>query len=114
MTQNTIKPSEISDILLGQLKDIDTTVHFEETDPGAAVQPSVCVVHRGEGGDQVAGLPEVLGIAVVRVGHLEEAVRQPPVEGTFRCRDLQFVEGLLGDGEVSVDLLVGYDVLHSR
>ncbi len=31
MTQNTIKASEISDILLGQLKDIDTTVHFEET-----------------------------------------------------------------------------------
>ena len=31
MTQNTIKASEISEILLGQLKDIDTTVHFEET-----------------------------------------------------------------------------------
>ena len=31
MAQNTIKASEISEILLGQLKDIDTTVHFEET-----------------------------------------------------------------------------------
>ena len=28
---NSINPSEISDILLKQLKDIDTSLHFEET-----------------------------------------------------------------------------------
>ena len=27
---NNIKPSEVSDVLLQQLKDIDTSLHFEE------------------------------------------------------------------------------------
>ena len=30
MAQNNIKPSEVSQVLLQQLKDIDTSLHFEE------------------------------------------------------------------------------------
>ena len=45
MTQNTIKPSEISDILLGQLKDIDTTVHFEETGKVLQVSDGVARIY---------------------------------------------------------------------
>ena len=42
MAQN-IKPSEISDILLNQLKDIDNSIHFEET--GKVLQVSDGVAH---------------------------------------------------------------------
>ena len=45
MTQNTIKASEISDILLGQLKDIDTTVHFEETGKVLQVSDGVARIY---------------------------------------------------------------------
>ena len=45
MTQNTIKASEISEILLGQLKDIDTTVHFEETGKVLQVSDGVARIY---------------------------------------------------------------------
>ena len=45
MTQNTIKASEISDILLSQLKDIDTTLRFEETGRVLQVSDGVARIH---------------------------------------------------------------------
>ena len=54
-------------------------VHIEETYPGTAIQPRMGVVDGSERGHYVPALPEVLGIGVVAVGHLEEAVRQTSV-----------------------------------
>ncbi len=53
--------------------------HVEESDAGAAVEPCMGVVHGSEGRDIVPALLEVLGIGVVAVRHLEEAVREASV-----------------------------------
>ena len=53
--------------------------HVEESDTGPAVEPGMGVVHRREGRDVVPALLEVLGIGVVAVRHLEEAVREASV-----------------------------------
>jgi len=76
----------------------------------------VGVVDRGERRDDVPGLPEMLGVVVVRDGHLHEAVREPAVVGLLRGGYLDLVEGPAGDVQVPVDALVGDDVLllHGR
>ena len=45
MWQNSIKPSEISEILLNQLRDIDTSVHFEETGKVLQVSDGVARIY---------------------------------------------------------------------
>jgi len=45
MAQNNIKPSEISEILLNQLKDIDTSLHFEETGKVLQVSDGVARIY---------------------------------------------------------------------
>ena len=45
MAQNTIKASEISDILLEQLRGIDTTVGFEEVGTVLTISDGVARIH---------------------------------------------------------------------
>ena len=45
MAQNNIKPSEISEILLGQLKDVDNSLHFEEVGKVLQVSDGVARIY---------------------------------------------------------------------
>ncbi len=108
MTQNTIKPSEISDILLGQLKDIDTTVHFEETGKVLQVSDGVARIYglvNAEAGELLefdSGVKGVVmnleedNVGAVLLGPTDQVKEGMPVRRLGRIASINVGEGMVG------------------
>ncbi|MCR5518885.1 MAG: F0F1 ATP synthase subunit alpha [Bacteroidales bacterium] len=108
MTQNTIKPSEISDILLGQLKDIDTTVHFEETGKVLQVSDGVARIYglvNAEAGELLefdSGVKGVVmnleedNVGAVLLGPTDQVKEGMPVRRLGRIASIDVGEGMVG------------------
>ena len=108
MTQNTIKPSEISDILLGQLKDIDTTVHFEETGKVLQVSDGVARIYglvNAEAGELLefdSGVKGVVmnleedNVGAVLLGPTDQVKEGMPVRRLGRIASIEVGEGMVG------------------
>ena len=108
MTQNTIKASEISDILLSQLKDIDTTVHFEETGRVLQVSDGVARIHglvNAEAGELLefeSGIKAVVmnleedNVGAVLLGPTDQVKEGMSVRRLERIASINVGEGMVG------------------
>ena len=108
MTQNTIKASEISDILLGQLKDIDTTVHFEETGKVLQVSDGVARIYglvNAEAGELLefdSGVKGVVmnleedNVGAVLLGPTDQVKEGMAVRRLGRIASINVGEGMVG------------------
>ena len=106
--QNNIKPSEISDILLAQLKDIDTTVHFEQTGKVLQVSDGVARIYglvSAEAGELLefdSGVKGVVmnleedNVGAVLLGATDLVKEGMPVRRLGRIASIEAGEGLLG------------------
>ena len=108
MSQNTIKPSEISDILLAQLKDIDTTVHFEETGRVLQVSDGVARIYglvNAEAGELLefeSGIKAVVmnleedNVGAVLLGPTDQVKEGMSVRRLCRIASIAVGEGMVG------------------
>ena len=108
MTQNNIKASEISDILLGQLKDIDTTVHFEETGKVLQVSDGVARIYglvNAEAGELLefdSGVKGVVmnleedNVGAVLLGPTDQVKEGMPARRLGRIASISVGEGMVG------------------
>ena len=108
MSQNTIKPSVISDILLAQLKDIDTTVHFEETGRVLQVSDGVARIYglvNAEAGELLefeSGIKAVVmnleedNVGAVLLGPTDQVKEGMSVRRLCRIASIAVGEGMVG------------------
>jgi len=108
MSQNTIKASEISDILLAQLKDIDTTVHFEETGRVLQVSDGVARIYglvNAEAGELLefeSGIKAVVmnleedNVGAVLLGPTDQVKEGMSVRRLCRIASIAVGEGMVG------------------
>ena len=105
---NNIKPSEISEVLLQQLKDIDTSLHFEETGKVLQVSDGVARMYgleKAESGELLEFESGVKGIVMnleqdnvgaVLLGPTDEVKEGMSVRRTKRIASIQVSEKMLG------------------
>ena len=107
MAQN-IKPSEISDILLNQLKDIDNTLHFEEIGKVLQVSDGVARIYglrNAESGELLEFDNGVMAVAMnleednvgaVLLGPTDQVKEDMTVRRTGRIASIRVGESMLG------------------
>ena len=108
MSQNSIKPSEISEILLNQLRDIDTSVHFEETGKVLQVSDGVARIYglvNAESGELLefeSGVKAVVmnleedNVGAVLLGSTELVKEGMGVHRTGRIASINVGESMIG------------------
>ena len=105
---NNIKPSEISQVLLQQLKDIDTSLHFEEIGKVLQVSDGVARMYgltNAESGELLEFESGVMGVVMnleqdnvgaVLLGPTDEVKEGMTVRRTRRIASIQVGESMLG------------------
>lgn len=105
---NNIKPSEISEVLLSQLKDIDTSLHFEEIGKVLQVSDGVARMYgltNAEAGELLEFESGVMGVAMnleqdnvgaVLLGPTDEVKEGMTVRRTGRIASIKVGESMLG------------------
>ena len=105
---NNIKPSEVSDVLLQQLKDIDTSLHFEEVGKVLEVSDGVARMYglrNAEAGEMLEFESGVTGVVmnleednvgVVLLGPTDEVKEGMLVRRTGRIASIKVGEEMLG------------------
>ena len=108
MAQNSIKPSEISDILLSQLKDIDNTLHFEEIGKVLQVSDGVARIYglrNVESGELLEFENGVMAVAMnleednvgaVLLGPTDQVKEDMTVKRTGRISSIMVGESMVG------------------
>ena len=108
MAQNTIKPSEISDILLAQLKDIDVTLKYEEVGGVLQVSDGVARIYglaNAEAGELLEFASGVMGVVMnleednvgaVLLGPSDQVKEGMKVRRTGRIASINVSEKMLG------------------
>ena len=108
MAQYNIKPSEISDVLLGQLRDVDTSVHFEEVGTVLQVSDGVARMYglsNAEAGELLEFEGGVMGVVMnleednvgaVLLGPTDHIKEGMTVRRTGRIASLMVGESMLG------------------
>ena len=105
---NNIKPSEISEVLLSQLKDIDTSLHFEEIGKVLQVSDGVARMYgltNAEAGELLEFESGVMGVVMnleqdnvgaVLLGPTDEVKEGMTVRRTGRIASIKVGESMLG------------------
>ena len=105
---NNIKPSEVSDVLLQQLKDIDTSLHFEEVGKVLEVSDGVARMYglrNAEAGEMLEFESGVTGVVMnleednvgaVLLGPTDEVKEGMLVRRTGRIASIKVGEEMLG------------------
>ncbi|MBR4756966.1 MAG: F0F1 ATP synthase subunit alpha [Bacteroidales bacterium] len=105
---NNIRPSEISQVLLQQLKDIDTSLHFEEIGKVLQVSDGVARIYgltSAEAGELLAFESGVMGVVMnleqdnvgaVLLGPTDEVKEGMTVRRTQRIASIKVGESMLG------------------
>ena len=105
---NNIKPSEISEVLLQQLKDIDTSLHFEEIGKVLQVSDGVARMYgltNAEAGELLEFESGVMGVVMnleqdnvgaVLLGPTDEVKEGMTVRRTGRIASIKVGESMLG------------------
>ena len=105
---NNIRPSEISQVLLQQLKDIDTSLHFEEIDKVLQVSDGVARMYgltNAEAGELLEFESGVMGVVMnleqdnvgaVLLGPTDEVKEGMTVRRTGRIASINVGESMLG------------------
>jgi F-type H+-transporting ATPase subunit alpha len=105
---NNIKPSEVSDVLLQQLKDIDTSMHFEEVGKVLEVSDGVARMYgltNAEAGEMLEFESGVTGVVMnleqdnvgaVLLGPTDEIKEGMTVRRTGRIASIKVGEAMLG------------------
>ena len=108
MTQNSIKPSEISEVLLNQLKGIDNSLHFEEIGKVLQVSDGVARIYglsNVESGEllefengvmAVAMNLEVDNVGAVLLGPTDQIKEDMTVKRTGRIASVRVGESMVG------------------
>ena len=108
MAQNSIKPSEISDILLNQLKDIDNSLHFEEIGKVLQVSDGVVRIYglrNAESGELLEFENGVMAVAMnleednvgaVLLGPTDQVKEDMTVKRTGRIASIMVGESMVG------------------
>ena len=108
MAQINIKPSEISDILLGQLKGIDNSLHFEEIGKVLQVSDGVARIYglrNAESGELLKFENGVMAVAMnleednvgaVLLGPTDQVKEDMTVKRTGRIASIRVGESMLG------------------
>ena len=108
MAQNNIKPSEVSQVLLQQLKDIDTSLHFEEIGKVLQVSDGVARMYgltNAEAGELLEFESGVMGVVMnleqdnvgaVLLGPTDEVKEGMTVRRTGRIASIKVGESMLG------------------
>ena len=108
MAQNNIKPSEISEILLGQLKDVDNSLHFEEVGKVLQVSDGVARIYglrNAESGELLEFENGVMAVAMnleednvgaVLLGPTDLVKEDMTVKRTGRIASIPVGESMLG------------------
>ena len=108
MAQNNIKPSEVSQVLLQQLKEIDTSLHFEEIGKVLQVSDGVARMYgltNAEAGELLEFESGVMGVVMnleqdnvgaVLLGPTDEVKEGMTVRRTGRIASIKVGESMLG------------------
>ncbi len=108
MTQNNIKPSEISDILLRQLQNIDTSLQWEEVGFVLQVSDGVVRIHglasceagellEFENGEMAVAMNlEEDNVGAIRLGRTDQIAEGMKVSRTGRIASIRVGEKMLG------------------
>ena len=96
MAQNNIKPSEVSQVLLQQLKDIDTSLHFEEIGKGLTNAEAGELLEFESGVMGVVMNLEQDNVGAVLLGPTDEVKEGMTVRRTGRIASIKVGESMLG------------------
>src|SRR5206468_12805142 len=88
---------------LAQCEELVIPANVEESDSRPGVEPSMRIIHVGEGFLELAPLAEMPRILEVRSGHSKEVLRNLPQVGARRRSQLDSGERLLRQGNILVD-----------